>query len=321
VPDGTSEDDNQELSRWGEQPQFDFEVKDHVTLGEQLHGLSGATGAKVTGARFTFLQGDVAKLHRALAQFMLNQHTHNQYIEMNVPTIVNAASLYNADKLPKFEKDLFKLEADQAWYLAPTAEVALVNVVADRILTEQDLPLKFCAHSLCFRSEAGSYGRDTRGFIRQHQFEKVELVQMTLPEDSEQALEAITQDAENILQALGLAYRKLVLCGGDTGFGAMKTYDLEVWLPGQAAYREISSCSNCGDFQARRMGARFRRAGVKKPEFIHTLNGSGLAVGRTLVAVMENYQQADGRIQVPEVLVPFMGQAFIETAQFTLAQS
>lgn len=318
VPDGMTEAENVQLSSWGEPPEFDFEPMDHVAIGEKLQGLSGSMGAQLTGARFSVLQGDVAKLHRALAQFMLNAQLEHGYTEMNVPTIVNDKSLYGTSNLPKFGEDLFKLHHEHDWYLAPTAEVALTNLVAGRILSEQQLPLQFCAHTLCYRSEAGSYGRDTKGFIRQHQFEKIELVHITKPEESEAAHEALVGHAESILQALGLAYRKVVLCAGDTGFGSQKTYDLEVWLPGQSAYREISSCSNFGDFQARRMGARFRREGQKKPELVHTLNGSGLAVGRTLVAVLENYQQADGRVKVPDVLVDFMGKTHLEPAEYVL---
>lgn len=318
VPTGKSEADNLEVLRWGEQPGFSFEPKDHVTIGEDLKGLSGAAGAQLTGARFSVLQGDVARLHRALAQFMLSVQTGHGYEEVSVPTIVNENTLYGTGNLPKFAEDLFKLNFEQPWYLAPTAEVTLTNLVADRILTEEELPLKFCAHSLCYRSEAGSYGRDTRGFIRQHQFEKVELVQIVKPEDSEAAHEEMSGHAEKILQLLQLPYRKMLLCSGDTGFGSQKTYDLEVWLPGQSAYREISSCSNIGDFQARRMGARFRRTGQKKPELLHTLNGSGLAVGRTLVAVLENYQEADGRVRVPEVLLEMMGKSHLEPARFSL---
>lgn len=318
VPQGLTEEENVELDRWGVPPSFDFEPLDHVALGEKLNGLSGAAGVKITGARFSVLQGDIAKLHRALAQFMLSEQTARGYVEVNPPTIANSATLYGTTQLPKAAEDMFKLETEQEWYLAPTAEVTLTSLVADRILTEADLPLQFCAHTLCYRSEAGSYGKDTRGYIRQHQFEKVELVHMTKPEDSAAAHEVLIANAEHILQALELPYRKVVLCGGDTGFHARKTYDLEVWLPGQAAYREISSCSNIGDFQARRMGARFRREGQKKPELIHTLNGSGLAVGRTLVAVLENYQEADGRVRVPAVLESFMGKSYIEPASFSL---
>lgn len=318
VPDGLSEDENQEISRWGTPREFDFKPLDHVEIGEKLHGLSGTAGAALTGARFTVLQGDIAKLHRALAQFMLNTQIDNGYTEMNVPTIVNNKSLYGTGNLPKFDDNLFKIQHDQPWYLTPTAEVPLTNLVADRLLTEADLPLSFCAHTLCYRSEAGSYGKDTRGYIRQHQFEKVELVHICKPEDSEETHQRLVSHAEMILQKLELPYRKMLLCAGDTGAGSQKTYDLEVWLPGQSAYREISSCSNFGDFQARRMGARFRREGVKKPELVHTLNGSGLAVGRTLVAVLENYQEADGRVRVPEALVGFMGKTHIEPAGFKL---
>ncbi|KID56940.1 seryl-tRNA synthetase [Pseudoalteromonas luteoviolacea] len=313
VPEGADEDDNVEVSKWGEPKQYDFEVKDHVDLGEALDkGLDFETGVKLSGSRFTVMRGGVARMHRALVQFMLDTHTDkNGYTEMYVPYLVNKASLYGTGQLPKFAADLFHtevLEEDQAGYsLIPTAEVPLTNCARDEIFDEKELPIKMTAHTPCFRSEAGSYGRDTRGLIRQHQFDKVELVQLVKPEDSMAALEELTGSAEGILQALELPYRKVVLCTGDMGFGAAKTYDLEVWLPAQNTYREISSCSNMQDFQARRMQARFRRAGEKKPELLHTLNGSGLAVGRTLVAVLENYQQEDGSIIVPEVLKPYMG--------------
>jgi len=317
VPVGQDEIDNIEISRVGEPQSFDFTPLDHVAIGEALNGMSAAAGAKLTASRFTVLQGDVAHLHRALAQFMLNLHIQEHgYLETNVPTIVNRDSLYGTGQLPKFE-NVFSL-ADHNWCLSPTSEVSLTNLVRDTIIDEADLPLRYTTQSLCYRSEAGSYGKDTRGFIRQHQFEKVELVQIVKPEDSVAAHEELVQHAEKVLQLLELPYRKVLLCSGDTGFSARKTYDLEVWLPGQAAYREISSCSNTGDFQARRMAARFRRKGVKKPEFVHTLNGSGLAVGRTLVAVLENYQQADGRVAVPKVLQALMSKSVLEPVKRVL---
>ncbi|MCO7200627.1 MULTISPECIES: serine--tRNA ligase [Pseudoalteromonas] len=313
VPAGADESENVEISTWGEPKQFDFEVKDHVDLGEALDkGLDFETGVKLSGSRFTVMRGGVARMHRALVQLMLDTHTEqNGYTEMYVPYLVNKASLFGTGQLPKFAEDLFHTEAlseDQDGFsLIPTAEVPLTNCARDVIYDEKELPIKMTAHTPCFRSEAGSYGRDTRGLIRQHQFDKVELVQLVKPEDSMAALEELTGHAEQILQALGLPYRKVVLCTGDMGFGATKTYDLEVWLPAQNTYREISSCSNMWDFQARRMQARFRRSGEKKPELLHTLNGSGLAVGRTLVAILENYQQADGSIIVPDALKPYMG--------------
>ncbi|MBQ4812523.1 serine--tRNA ligase [Pseudoalteromonas luteoviolacea] len=313
VPAGADEDDNVEVSKWGEPKQFSFEVKDHVDLGEALDkGLDFETGVKLSGSRFTVMRGGVARMHRALVQFMLDTHTDkNGYTEMYVPYLVNKASLFGTGQLPKFAADLFHtevLEEDQDGYsLIPTAEVPLTNCARDEIYDENELPIRMTAHTPCFRSEAGSYGRDTRGLIRQHQFDKVELVQLVKPEDSMNALDELTGHAEAILQALELPYRKVVLCTGDMGFGAAKTYDLEVWLPAQDTYREISSCSNMQDFQARRMQARFRRAGEKKPELLHTLNGSGLAVGRTLVAILENYQQEDGSIIVPDALKPYMG--------------
>lgn len=309
VPAGSSEEDNQEVYRWGEPRNFDFEPKDHVDLGEALRQLSQEQGAKIAGSRFTVLQSGLARLHRALTQFMLDTHTEQHgYQEVYVPYIVNATSLQGTGQLPKFEEDLFKLQTEHAFYLTPTAEVPVTNLVRDEILSAEQLEygLKFACHTPCFRSEAGASGRDTRGMIRQHQFEKVELVQIVRPNDSEAALEALTGHAEAILQALELPYRKVVLCGGDLGFSAQKTYDLEVWLPGQSAYREISSCSNFGDYQARRLQARWRNPETGKPELVHTLNGSGLAVGRTLVALLENYQQEDGSIVIPQVLVPYM---------------
>ena len=316
VPEGADEDDNVEILTWGTPKKYDFEVKDHVDVGQDLNGLDFEMGVKISGARFTVMRGQVARMHRALTQYMLDTHTDtNGYTEMYVPYLVNSASLYGTSQLPKFAGDLFHTlglvnddgEQQAGFSLIPTAEVPLTNSARDEIYDESDLPIRLTAHTPCFRSEAGSYGRDTRGLIRQHQFDKVELVQLVKPEDSMQALEELTGHAEQILQALELPYRKVILCMGDMGFGAAKTYDLEVWLPAQDTYREISSCSNMIDFQARRMQARFRREGAKKPELLHTLNGSGLAVGRTLVAILENYQQADGSVVVPEVLRPYMG--------------
>lgn len=308
VPAGHSEDDNVEVSTWGTPVTLTFAAKDHVDIGEQLGGLNFELGAKITGTRFTVMQGQMARLHRALTQFMLDTHTQEHgYSETYVPYMVNADSLRGTGQLPKFEEDLFKVPFnDTHYYLIPTAEVPVTNIVRDEIIQEKDLPLKFACHTPCFRSEAGSYGRDTRGMIRQHQFEKVELVQIVKAQDSYQALEELTSHAESILQKLNLPYRKVVLCGGDIGFSAAKTYDLEVWLPGQQKYREISSCSNFEDFQARRLQARVKGTDSKKPELLHTVNGSGLAVGRTLVAVLENYQQADGSVNVPDVLQPYM---------------
>lgn len=313
VPFGADEDENEEISRWGEPRSFDFEVKDHVDVADGLsRGLDFETAAKLTGARFVVMRGGMARLHRALTQFMLDLHTEQHgYSETYVPYMVNHDSLYGTGQLPKFGKDLFHIEGESQdqvpMSLIPTAEVPLTNMLRDEIVDEETLPYKFTAHTPCFRSEAGSHGRDTRGLIRQHQFDKVELVWMTKPEDSMDALEQLTGHAELVLQKLELPYRKVLLCTGDMGFGATKTYDLEVWLPAQNTYREISSCSNMGDFQARRMQARFRRKGQKKPELLHTLNGSGLAVGRALVAVLENYQQADGSVVIPEALKPYMG--------------
>lgn len=306
VPAGKDENDNVEMRRWGEPRQFDFAVKDHSDLGEDLGLLDFEMAAKLTGSRFSVLKGQLAKLNRALIAFMLTTHTDKYgYTEMYVPYMVNADSLLGTGQLPKFEEDLFKLRGEKEYYLIPTSEVPLTNSVRDKILDPEALPIKVTAHTPCFRSEAGSAGRDTRGLIRQHQFEKVEMVQIVHPETSMQTLEDMTGQAEYILQQLGLPYRVIVLCGGDMGFGAVKTYDIEVWLPSQTTYREISSCSNCGDFQARRMQARVKDG--KKTELVHTLNGSGLAVGRTLLAIMENYQNADGTITVPEVLRPYMG--------------
>ncbi|KAA1193076.1 serine--tRNA ligase [Pseudohalioglobus sediminis] len=311
VPEGSSEEDNVEVARWGEPAAYSFAVKDHVALGEALGEMDFETAGKITGSRFNVMYGDLARLHRALIQFMLNLHTSEHgYREIYVPYIVNRDSLRGTGQLPKFEADLFKLEGEQGYYLIPTAEVPVTNVGRERIFEDSELGadgVRFACHTPCFRSEAGSYGRDTRGIIRQHQFEKVELVQLVRPSQSDAALEQLTGHAEVVLQRLELPYRKVILCGGDIGFGARKTYDLEVWLPAQDTYREISSCSNFGDYQARRMQARWRNPDTGKPELLHTLNGSGLAVGRTLVAIMENYQQADGSVAIPEVLQPYMG--------------
>ena len=316
VPAGEDESGNVEVRRWGAPREFDFEVKDHVALGEGVKGIDFATATKISGSRFVVMQGQIARMHRALAQFMLDLHTQQHgYTECYVPYLVNADSLQGTGQLPKFYNDLFHTaitgEGDEEgkvkkFSLIPTAEVPLTNIVRDTITDEKELPLKLTAHSPCFRSEAGSYGRDTRGLIRMHQFDKVEMVQLVSPETSWDALEEMVGHAEKVLQLLGLPYRVITLCTGDMGFSAAKTYDLEVWLPAQNTYREISSCSNCADFQARRMQARMRGADGK-PVLLHTLNGSGLAVGRTLVAVLENYQQADGRIEVPQVLRPYMG--------------
>jgi len=306
VPAGKDESENQEILRWGEPRQFDFEPKDHVDLGAAL-GMDFDTAAKISAARFVTLSGPLAKLQRALTQFMLDLHSEQHgYTETYVPYLVNADSLRGTGQLPKFEEDLFKVN-DGEFYLIPTAEVPVTNIVRDTITEDASLPLKFVAHTPCFRSEAGSYGRDVRGLIRQHQFEKVELVQIVRPEDSAAAHEELTAHAEKVLQLLDLPYRKVNLCTGDLGFSSTKTYDLEVWLPSQQTYREISSCSNFGDFQARRLQARWRNPATGKPELVHTLNGSGLAVGRTLLALMENHQQADGSVLIPEVLRPYMG--------------
>ena len=308
VPDGKNEDDNAEIRRWREPQHFTFEAKDHVDLGEENKGMDFEAGVKLAGSRFVVLNGSMAKLHRALIQLMLDTHTNEHgYQEVYVPYLVNADSLKGTGQLPKFEDDLFKLQGDHEYYLIPTAEVPVTNLLRDEIVDEKQLPLKYTAHTPCFRSEAGSYGRDTRGLIRQHQFEKVEILQMVKAEDSWQALDEITAQAEAILQKLELPYRVVTLCAGDTGFSSAKTNDIEVWLPGQQKYREISSCSNFQDFQARRMKARYRNAKTGKTELLHTLNGSGLAVGRTLVAVVENYQQEDGSVRIPEVLKPYMG--------------
>jgi seryl-tRNA synthetase len=310
VPVGEDEEGNVEVRRWGTPRSFDFGVKDHVALGEQHGWLDFETAAKLSGARFALLRGPIARLHRALAQFMINLHvTDHGYEEAYTPYLVQAPALQGTGQLPKFEDDLFKIsrENEADFYLIPTAEVSLTNIVAGEIVDAKQLPIKFVAHTPCFRSEAGASGRDTRGMIRQHQFDKVEMVQIVEPSKSFEALEGMTANAERVLQLLELPYRVLALCTGDMGFSATKTYDLEVWVPSQDKYREISSCSNCGDFQARRMQARYRNSETGKPELVHTLNGSGLAVGRTLVAVLENYQQADGSIRVPEVLKPYMG--------------
>ena len=306
VPDGTDSEANVEVRRWGAPPQFPFEPLDHVALGEKLGLIDFDSAAKLSGARFVVLTGDVARLHRAIAQLMLDLHTREHgYTEAYVPYLVNDASLFGTGQLPKFAADLFALEGENKLRLIPTAEVSLTNLVRDTIVEADQLPMRLTAHTPCFRSEAGSYGQDTRGMIRQHQFDKVELVHIVRPEESYRELEILVGHAEKVLQRLGLAYRVMALCGGDTGPSSAKTYDLEVWLPGQNKYREISSCSNCEAFQARRMQARWRNPETGKPELVHTLNGSGLAVGRTLVAVLENYQQADGSIVIPEALRPY----------------
>nr|WP_324259651.1 serine--tRNA ligase [Cellvibrio fontiphilus] len=308
VPEGKSDEDNVEVRRWGMPRSFHFPIKDHVDLGAELGGLDFEVATKITGTRFAVLRGGVARLHRALAQFMLDTHINQHgYEEVNVPFIVNRDSLFGTGQLPKFEEDLFKLTDDREFYLIPTAEVPVTNIYRDEIVDETQLPIKLVCHSPCFRSEAGSYGRDTRGMIRQHQFEKVELVKFVRPEESDAALEALVGHAETILQKLGLPHRTVILCGGDIGFSSAKTYDIEVWVPSQDKYREISSCSSFRDFQARRMMARYRNKETGKPELLHTLNGSGLAIGRTLLAVLENYQQEDGSVIVPEVLRPYMG--------------
>lgn len=309
VPIGKDETENHEVSRWGTPRGFDFAVKDHVDLGERHGWLDGETGAKLSGARFTVMRGQLAQLHRALGQFMLDLHTREHgYLECNVPVLVNSESMYGTTQLPKFEEDLFATQVgDSKRYLIPTAEVSLTNLVRDSIQESDALPMRMTAHSLCFRAEAGSYGRDVRGMIRQHQFEKVEMVQVARATESYAQLEEMVGHAEKVLQKLDLPYRKLLLCTGDMGFQSSKTYDLEVWLPSQNTYREISSCSNCEDFQSRRLQARVRNTETNKPELVHTLNGSGLAIGRTLIAVMENYQNADGSITVPEVLRAYMG--------------
>ncbi len=308
VPDGHDEADNLELRQWGGIPALSFKPRDHVDLGELLGGMDFEAAARIAGSRFVTLSGPLARLHRALTQFMLDLHTiEHGYTEVYVPYLVNARALTGTGQLPKFEADLFRVEHDPDFYLAPTAEVPVTNLVQERIVEDGDMPLRFVCHTPCFRSEAGSYGKDTRGMIRQHQFEKVELVQVVRPGESWDALEALTGHAEAVLRRLGLPYRVVSLCGGDIGFSAARTYDLEVWLPAQERYREISSCSNFTDFQARRLQARWRNPETGKPEPVHTLNGSGLAVGRCLVAILENYQEADGRVKVPEALVPYMG--------------
>ena len=305
VPIGNNEEANREESTWGEPRNFDFEIKDHVALGEDLGMLDFETAAKLTGSRFVVYKKDLAKLERALANFMLDYLSDKGYEETIPPFIVRDTTLYGTGQLPKFQEDLFKLEGEQPWFLIPTAEVPVTNIHANEILNSKDLPKKFSAHTPCFRSEAGSYGKDTRGLIRMHQFSKVEMVQLTTAEQSEEALEEMITNASGVLEALGLAYRKMTLCTGDIGFGARKTYDLEVWVPSQNKYREISSVSNCWDFQARRAKIRYKENGQGKAMFAHTLNGSCLAVGRTLVAIMENYQQADGSIKIPEALKPY----------------
>ncbi|MCJ7557381.1 MAG: serine--tRNA ligase [Gammaproteobacteria bacterium] len=310
VPQGVSEDDNLEIRRWGEPDKLGFEAQDHVDLGAALGQLDFEVAAKIAGSRFAVMKGQIARLHRALIQFMLNTHVEDHgYTELYVPYMVNRDSLTGTGQLPKFEEDLFALRGEQEYFLIPTAEVPVTNLCRGEIQDAELLPLRFVCHTPCFRSEAGSYGKDTRGMIRQHQFEKVELVHLCRPEDSYLELETLTGHAESILQRLGLPYRVIVLCAGDTGFGAAKTYDIEVWMPSQKRYREISSCSNCEAFQARRMQARWRNPETGKPELLHTLNGSGLAAGRALIAVMENYQQADGSILIPEVLRAYMGGA------------
>ena len=306
VPEGAGEAENQELLRWGEPRQFNFKPRQHFELGEASGGLDFELAARLSGARFTVLKGAYARLHRALAQFMLDLHTQEHgYLEINTPVLVRDQVLYGTGQLPKFSDDLFRTNSGH--WLIPTAEVTLTNFAAERILDEAALPLRLTAHTLCFRAEAGAAGKDTRGMIRQHQFEKVELVSICHPDKSEEEHQRMTRCAETVLELLELPYRKLVLCTGDMGFGARKTYDLEVWLPGQDTYREISSCSNCGDFQARRMQGRFKAAGEKGARFLHTLNGSGVAIGRALIAVLENYQEADGSIRVPTVLRPYLG--------------
>jgi seryl-tRNA synthetase len=306
VPVGKDENDNVEIRRWGEPNKFDFPVKDHVELGENLGGLDFAVATKITGSRFVVMKGAIARLHRALAQFMLDLHTReHDYTEVIVPLMVNRDSFNGTGQLPKFEEDLFMLKNDE-WGMIPTSEVPVTNLARDTIIEENDLPVKYTCHSNCFRAEAGSYGKDVRGMIRQHQFEKVELVQFVHPDKSYEAHEQLTLNAEKVLQLLELPYRVMLLCSGDTSASSAKTYDLEVWLPGQQKYREISSCSNFESFQARRMQARFRNKETGKPELLHTLNGSGLAIGRTLVAVLENYQDKDGKIHVPRVLQPYL---------------
>jgi seryl-tRNA synthetase len=307
VPEGNDEDDNIEVRRWGTPRQFDFPVKDHVDLGEALEAMDYEAASRLAGSRFVVLKGSLARLHRALAQFMIDLHTqHHGYTEVNVPLLVNSNTLFGTGQLPKFEDDQFSTDGDPSYYLIPTAEVSLTNLVADQILDHSRLPMRLVAHTPCFRKEAGSYGRDTRGMIRQHQFEKVEMVHISRPSESYACLDTMTGHAEAVLQKLDLPYRVIILCTGDMGFAAAKTFDLEVWVPSQQQFREISSCSNTENFQARRMKARWRNPDTGKPEFLHTLNGSGVAVGRAMVAVMENYQNEDGSITVPEVLRPYM---------------
>jgi len=306
VPNGNSDTDNKLIREWGEKPKFDFKIKDHVDLGESLNQIDFDSAVKVSGSRFVVLKDKIAQLHRALIQFMIETHTtEHGYQEINVPYLVNSDSCINTGQLPKFKEDLFRIQ-DQDLYLIPTAEIPVTNIVKDQIIEDTSLPLKYVCHSPCFRSEAGSYGKDTRGIIRQHQFEKVELVQIVQPENSYSALEELTINAEEILKRLNLSYRVVALCTGDLGFSAAKTYDIEVWLPSQNMYREISSCSNFESFQARRMQARYRDSKTNKPELLHTLNGSGLAVGRTLIAIMENYQTKTGDILIPNVLRQYM---------------
>ncbi|KTD65872.1 serine--tRNA ligase [Legionella spiritensis] len=315
VPAGKDEQDNVEVRRWGQIPDFDFPVKPHDELGEQLEQMDFSLAVKITGSRFVVMKNQLARLHRALIQFMLDIHTReHDYQEIYVPYIVNADSLLGTGQLPKFENDLFKLSGDQNYYLTSTSEIPVTNTVRDTILSVEDLPVRYACHSPCFRSEAGSYGKDTKGMIRQHQFEKVELVWITAPESSFEALETLTRHAEVILQRLNLPYRVVTLCTGDMGAGAAKTYDLEVWLPSQNTYREISSCSNMTSFQARRMKARYRHPESRETELVHTLNGSGLAIGRTLVAIMENYQDKDGHIRIPDALKPYMNGLDVITA-------
>ena len=315
VPEGADESANVELRRWGDPPEFDFEPQDHIALGEPGDGIDFDAAAKISGSRFAVLRSGVARLHRALIQFMLDVHTaEHGYTEVYVPYLVADRAMFGTGQLPKFAEDSFAIDGEADLRLIPTAEVPVTNLVREQILDGANLPLKYVAHTPCFRSEAGSYGQDTRGMIRQHQFEKVELVHIVRPEESAAALEELTANAERILQRLGLPYRVMALCSGDVGFSASRTYDLEVWLPGQQRYREISSCSNCGEFQARRILARYRDEASGKPMLVHTLNGSGVAAGRALIAVMENYQHADGRIAIPEALQPYMaGAEFVET--------
>jgi seryl-tRNA synthetase len=308
VPDGRDDSANTEVRRWGEPRRFDFQARDHVEIGERLGGLDFEAAARISGARFVVMRGAVARLHRALAQFMLDLHTRDHgYTEVHVPYLVRPEALIGTGQLPKFEQDLFAVHGEQSFFLIPTAEVPVTNLVREQIVAAERLPLKFVAHTPCFRSEAGAAGKDTRGMIRNHQFDKVELVQIVRPQDSYAALEELTGHAESVLQRLEIPYRTVLLCAGDTGFGAAKTYDLEAWLPSQQRYREISSCSNFEAFQARRLQARWRNPQDKKPEHVHTLNGSGLAVGRTLVALLENYQNADGSVEVPPALRPWLG--------------